>query len=183
MRASQQILRYGTTMLGATRCPGIRRANTISLARHGLLVPHSACMTAVSSPAMCFRPASASSTPYSPAARTMTATIIALPSNPTGRVRTLRSACLAESMRASSRGPVPFVIVVRTPTPSCRNSCCTGSASLLSSARSGGAVVPRGPRTPKSMDFFTLISCPVSWTHCPVASSINCSVMMHMASM
>ena len=162
MRASQQILRYGTTMLGATRCPGTRRANTISLALHRPLVPHSACMTAVSSPAMSFRPASASSTPYNPAARTMTATMIPRPSNPSGRVRTLRRACLAESMRISSRGPVPFVTVVRTRTPSCRNSCCTGSASPLSSARSGGAAVPRGPRTPKSMDFCRLISCPVS---------------------
>ena len=112
MRASQQILRYGTTILGATRCPGTRRANTISLARHGLLVPHSACMTAVSSPAMCFKLASASSTPYSPAAKTMTATMIARPSNPTGSVRALRSACLAESMRASSRGPVRVCVCV-----------------------------------------------------------------------
>ena len=126
MCASQHILLYGTTMDGATLCPGSNRTNTTSFALHGLLGPQIAVMIADSKLFTSLGATSATSTPNSVAATIITAATVAFLSKPPRIVLVFRSAAFPSAMCLRSSGPVPRCGTVRTPTPSCLNSCWVG---------------------------------------------------------
>ena len=119
--ACQHSLRYGITMVGATRCPGTWRAKTISLDRKSLLGPHTAYMTVDSNADTVFFKMLTSYMSYNTAAMMITAAMAARPSNPRGSDLDFFGAVCASGTRFARSGLVHFLGCMRTPMPSCWN--------------------------------------------------------------
>ena len=172
MCASQHIRVYGTTMDGATLCPGSSKANNTSFALHGLLGPQIAVMIADSKLLTSLGATSASSTPNSVAATIITAATVAFLSKPPGIVLVFRRAAFPSFVRLCSSGPVPHRGSVRTPTPRCLNFCWVGMRTPSSVTSNALGRLRAECAAVKASDFEAFTSCRVSVNYLLVAASI-----------
>ena len=172
MCASHHIRLYGTTIDGATLCPGSSRANTTSFALHGLLGSRIAVIIADSKLLKSLGATSASSTPNSVAATIITAATVAFLSKRTGIFPVFRRAAFPSFMRLCSSGPVPCRGTVRTPTPGCLNSCWVGIRTPSNVASSVLGRLRAECVAAKASDFEAFTSYTVSVNHLLVAASI-----------
>ena len=159
-------------MDGATLCPGSSRANTTSFALHGPVGPHIAVMIANSKLLTSLGATSASSTPNGVVATIITAATVAFLSKSPGIVLVFRRAAFPSFRCLCSSGHVRRRGTVRTPSPSCLNSCWVGIRSPSSVASSVLGRLRAECVAAKASDFEAFTSCPVSVNHLLVAASI-----------